>query len=141
MWGMGNDCWRVPVSGSQSPDYGEWESPDGIPKPIVRKAAGWCNCLTMGIFGEREFLVVGCQIQDWEGPAPTANSNPPAPSTMSKTAAAAKAAALPSARTRDQSECPGSSNQLMWRRNNPALDHWIAQWRQNSDAANIGCNE
>ena len=54
--GMGNDCWRVPVSDPQSPDYEEWGSLAGITTLTVSKAAGWCNCLKMSIFGERDFF-------------------------------------------------------------------------------------
>ena len=53
---MGNDFWRVPVGSFHSPDYGEWNEPAGITTLTVREAAGWCNYLKMGTFGERDFF-------------------------------------------------------------------------------------
>ena len=46
--GMGNYCWRVPVSSPQSPDCGDWGEPSGITTLTVREAAGWCNWEYLG---------------------------------------------------------------------------------------------
>ena len=41
--GMGNNCWRVPVSDSQLLDYVEMESRAEIITLIAKMATGWCN--------------------------------------------------------------------------------------------------